>query len=246
MDQLSRSSIRAEGLRGLVFDIDDTVTRNGVLEPRCVLGDAPTGRRPVSTLVAVTGRPLGWADRDRPAVAGSRWPSAKTAPAGRGSKARAIPGKATSADEEERRAIRLRCFDSDPKQEVARAMPHVSGEQRPSRSAGATSRSTSASSVSLAAGRRRSRSSGSSSEHGRCKTSGLDGARARRARSLEQGVGNGVVKALRDALDIDLDARAGPSWVFVGDSGNDAAAFELFRHTASASPTCARSPRSAP
>ena len=38
---------------------------------------------------------------------------------------------------------------------------------------------------------------------------------------------SGVVKALREALDIDLDDEP-ERWVFVGDSGNDAAAFSYF------------------
>ena len=48
-------------LRGVVFDIDDTVTRDGRLEPEayaaiCALADAGL------LLAAVTGRPMGWAD----------------------------------------------------------------------------------------------------------------------------------------------------------------------------------------
>lgn len=49
------------GVRGVVFDIDDTVTRNGVLEPSAYTAM----HRLVSAgfeLVAVTGRPLGWTD----------------------------------------------------------------------------------------------------------------------------------------------------------------------------------------
>ncbi|MBW1874764.1 MAG: hypothetical protein JRI98_05140 [Deltaproteobacteria bacterium] len=49
------------GVRGVVFDIDDTVTRNGVLEP-----DAYAAMHLLADggfeLVAVTGRPLGWTD----------------------------------------------------------------------------------------------------------------------------------------------------------------------------------------
>ncbi len=48
-------------ITGVVFDIDDTVTRNGVLE--AVAYDAMHGLADAGfQLVAVTGRPLGWTD----------------------------------------------------------------------------------------------------------------------------------------------------------------------------------------
>ncbi|MEO0325655.1 MAG: HAD hydrolase family protein, partial [Myxococcota bacterium] len=57
-------------LRGVVFDVDDTLTRDGVLEAEAyaalhALADAGL------VLAAVTGRPLGWAD-----VYAQQWPVA--------------------------------------------------------------------------------------------------------------------------------------------------------------------------
>lgn len=48
-------------VRGLVFDIDDTVTRDGRLEPNALAAMARLDEAGL-TLVAVTGRPLGWVD----------------------------------------------------------------------------------------------------------------------------------------------------------------------------------------
>ncbi|MGB5365602.1 MAG: HAD hydrolase family protein, partial [Polyangiales bacterium] len=57
----SYRQLDSAGIRGLVFDIDDTVTRDGVLEPA-----AYTAMHRLAgagfELVAVTGRPLGWTD----------------------------------------------------------------------------------------------------------------------------------------------------------------------------------------
>lgn len=53
--------LQADSVRGVVFDVDDTVTHRGVLEPEAFSAMhalAEAGLR----LVAVTGRPLGWTD----------------------------------------------------------------------------------------------------------------------------------------------------------------------------------------
>lgn len=61
-------STRLATLRGLAFDIDDTVTRDGRLEPQAF--DAMWRLHQAGlTLVAVTGRPIGWAD-----VVARHWP----------------------------------------------------------------------------------------------------------------------------------------------------------------------------
>ena len=58
----------AAGLRGLVFDIDDTVTRNGVLEAVAFSAMHRLAEAGYD-LIAVTGRPLGWVD-----VIARQWP----------------------------------------------------------------------------------------------------------------------------------------------------------------------------
>lgn len=49
------------GLFGLAFDVDDTITENGELMP-CALSSMGTLRDAGVRLIAVTGRPLGWAE----------------------------------------------------------------------------------------------------------------------------------------------------------------------------------------
>lgn len=71
MERLGMESYRnldPVGVRGVVFDVDDTVTRDGILQPTAYsamheLVDAGFD------LVAVTGRPLGWTD-----VLARQWP----------------------------------------------------------------------------------------------------------------------------------------------------------------------------
>ncbi|MAQ15344.1 MAG: HAD family hydrolase [Sandaracinus sp.] len=66
LDALSGDALR--GLEGVVFDVDDTLTRGGLLEPEAFVAMhslANAGLR----LWAVTGRPLGWAQ-----VFAAQWP----------------------------------------------------------------------------------------------------------------------------------------------------------------------------
>ncbi len=64
------SALPCDGVRGLIFDVDDTVTRDGRLER--VAFDAMWSLADAGlVLVAVTGRPLGWAD-----VIARQWPVA--------------------------------------------------------------------------------------------------------------------------------------------------------------------------
>ena len=87
---------RCRGLAGVVFDIDDTVTRDGALEREAFDALWRAARRGLA-LIAVTGRPLGWADVMARELAASTRRSARTAPAGcwRGRRACA---RATSHD----------------------------------------------------------------------------------------------------------------------------------------------------
>lgn len=64
----SYRNLDAAGVRGVVFDIDDTVTRKGVLEPVAYTAMHQLAKAGFD-LVAVTGRPLGWTD-----VIARQWP----------------------------------------------------------------------------------------------------------------------------------------------------------------------------
>ena len=213
----SYRNLRAEGLRGLVFDIDDTVTRNGVLEPSAYsamhqLADAGF------TLVAVTGRPLGWAD-----VIARQWP-VRVAVGENGAGWSWVEGEQFHegyfCGEEERRA-HVALLEAI-RQEVARAMPHVrvSSDHRARRCDLAFDVgelvSLPRADVDALVGiiERMGAGTSVSTVHAHAVPGPWNKA-------------NGVVKALRDALGIDLDAER-DGWVFVGDSGNDAAAFSYF------------------
>jgi HAD superfamily hydrolase (TIGR01484 family) len=214
---LSYRELDPSGIRGVVFDIDDTVTRNGVLEP-----DAYAAMHRLADagfeLVAVTGRPLGWTDviarlwPVRAAVGenGAGWAWVDDAgmhegyfcdAAERGKQAALLdtirrnvatrmPGVKTTSDHRHRRCDLA--FDvgesvSLPRAEIDALVELIEG-------LGAR---TSVSTV-----------------HAHAIPGPWDKA-------------EGVARALRDVLDIDLDAEL-ERWVFVGDSGNDAAAFERF------------------
>jgi HAD superfamily hydrolase (TIGR01484 family) len=58
----------ARAIEGIVFDIDDTVTRGGVIE-EVAFGAIHRARRAGLRCIAVTGRPLGWVD-----VLAATWP----------------------------------------------------------------------------------------------------------------------------------------------------------------------------
>ncbi|MBK7774203.1 MAG: HAD-IIB family hydrolase [Sandaracinaceae bacterium] len=66
LDHVSTEALR--GLRGLCFDIDDTVTRGGKLQPEAFAAMWRLHAAGVR-LIAVTGRPLGWAN-----VVARHWP----------------------------------------------------------------------------------------------------------------------------------------------------------------------------
>jgi HAD superfamily hydrolase (TIGR01484 family) len=205
------------GIRGLVFDIDDTVTRNGVLEPGAYvamhrLADAGFD------LVAVTGRPLGWAD-----VVARHWP-VRVAIGENGAGWSWVDGDRfregyfCSEEERARQALLLDRI----REEVARAMPQVriSSDNRARRCDLAFDigelvslpRPEIDALVSLIEG------FGAS-----CSVSTVHAHAVPGPWNKARGVG----RALGDALAIDLDAEL-DQWVFVGDSGNDAEAFAYF------------------
>ncbi|MFW6051877.1 MAG: HAD-IIB family hydrolase [Myxococcota bacterium] len=221
MEPLARlpTSVLAR-LEGVVFDVDDTVTRDGRLEREAFdamwcLHDAGVA------LMAVTGRPLGWCDvwaRTWPIVAavgengaGWVWRDGKGIHEGY-----AYPDAARA--EQAARLARVR-------RRVAEALPHVpvAGDQRARRcdlafDVGETHRLDEPDIDRVVAcieaeGAR----AVVSSVHAHAAPGDWDKAR-------------GAVGAARDALAVDL-AAARARWLFVGDSGNDQAAFRWFEHT---------------
>lgn len=207
----------ARGLIGVAFDVDDTVTRDGRLEPEAfhamhALADAGLN------LVAVTGRPIGWADvlaRQWPVAvavgengAGWIWRSGEricegyAAPAGRraaygelfarirGRVAAELPHVKESTDQWARRCD----LAFDIGETVTLPRPDVDALVRLIEGEGA------ASSV--------------SSVHAHAIPGAWDKA-------------TGIVQAVRDALGIVVE-DAPARWLFIGDSPNDGAAFAYF------------------
>ena len=205
------------GVRGLVFDIDDTVTRNGVLDPRAYAAMHQLANAGFE-LVAVTGRPLGWAD-----VVARQWP-VRLAIGENGAGWSWIGGNQfhegyfCTETERGRQATLLERI----REEVARRMPEVrvSSDHRARRCDLAFDvgelvslpRSEIDALVSLIEGF--GASSSVSTVHAHAVPGPWNKAK-------------GVARALDDALGIDLDAEL-DRWVFVGDSGNDAEAFAYF------------------
>lgn len=204
-------------IRGLVFDIDDTVTRNGVLEPGAYAAMHQLAGAGLS-LVAVTGRPLGWTD-----VVARLWPvDLAVGENGAGwtwvDETGAHEGYFSSPEE---RVVQAKLLDV-VRQTVASEMPEVRTTQdhRHRRcdlafDIGENEALTRAEIDELVAiiERLGARSS-VSTVHAHAAPGPWDKA-------------EGVIRALREALGVELDTEI-DRWVFVGDSGNDAAAFARF------------------
>ena len=204
-------------IRGLVFDIDDTVTRNGVLEPGAysamhLLADAGFD------LVAVTGRPLGWAD-----LFARLWPvrlAVGENGAGWASVYDKVFREGYFAGEAERRGYPA-LFRSIQRA-VSEAMPHVkvTSDQRARRCDLAFDIGESVKLPTMDVDRlvqlieEHGARSSVSTVHAHAVPGSWDKA-------------SGTAAALRDVLGVDVDQER-ERWVFVGDSGNDAAAFEYF------------------
>jgi hypothetical protein len=205
------------GIRGVVFDIDDTVTRNGVLE-----ADAYAAMHLLASagfeLVAVTGRPLGWTD-----VIARLWP-VRVAVGENGAGWTWVDDAGTHEGyfcTEAERAEQATVLDTI-RRKAAMAMPHVhtTNDHRHRR-------------CDLAF------DVGESVSLPRAEIDALvgliEGLGARSSVSTVHAhaipgpwdKAEGVARALGDALGIDLGSEL-ERWVFVGDSGNDAAAFERF------------------
>ncbi|MGB5546813.1 MAG: HAD-IIB family hydrolase [Polyangiales bacterium] len=213
----SYRELNPAGIRGLVFDIDDTVTRNGVLEP----GAYAAMHRLAGAgfdLVAVTGRPLGWTD-----VLARLWP-VRIAVGENGAgwtwvdEAGAHEGYFCNEAERELQADLLNAI----RQKVASAMPHVqtTNDHRHRRCDLAFDVGESQSlpraeiDALLDLIERLGARTSVSTVHAHAVPGPWDKAQ-------------GVARALHEVLDIDLAAEI-ERWVFVGDSGNDEAAFARF------------------
>jgi HAD superfamily hydrolase (TIGR01484 family) len=208
------------GIRGLVFDIDDTVTRNGVLEPGAYSAMHQLSEAGFE-LVAVTGRPLGWAD-----LIARLWPL-RLAIGENGAGWSWVEGEVFRegyfADWDERAqypSLFRRIEDA-----VRRTMPHVSvtSDNRARR-------------CDLAFDIGESVTLPSNDIDRLVELIEEHGAQAPVSTVHAHAVpgawnkASGTAAALREVLGIDLDAER-DKWVFIGDSGNDAAAFEYFGHS---------------
>jgi len=209
-------------LAGVVFDVDDTITRGGRIEREAF--DALHDLRASGlVLVAVTGRPLGWTDvmaRHLPvhiAVGenGAGWTAVVEGEVIEGHYEDAETRGRTAASLER---IRLR---------VARELPEVivATDQRARRcdlafDVGETrtlDERTIAALVRILEEEGARRPVPVSSVHAHAVLGGWDKAR-------------GVARALSEVLEIG-EAAARERFLFVGDSGNDAEAFGWFEHT---------------
>lgn len=205
------------GLRGVVFDIDDTVTRDGVLEAEAFKAMHQL-RAAGFDLVAVTGRPLGWTD-----VIARMWP-VRIAVGENGAGWAWMDGIRACAGyfaEPHERTDHDRLLAAI-RQDVISKMPHVQlANDRGARRcdlAYDVGEETTLPQNDIDALVELIESHGArsavSTVHAHATPGQWDKAR-------------GVKKALREVLDVNLDQEL-DQWVFVGDSGNDAAAFAYF------------------
>lgn len=206
---------------GVVFDVDDTVTRDGRLERDAF--DAMWRLRDAGLrLVAVTGRPLGWCD-----VLARMWPvDVAVGENGAGwvwvdASHRLRHGYFADAEARKEHAERL----ARVRERVGRELPAVAptGDLWARRCE-----------IAFDVGEEVTLDRAIVAQLVAC-------IEAEGARSMVSTVhahaipgpwdkAQGVVRAAREALAVDLTARR-DRWVFIGDSGNDAAAFAWFEHT---------------
>jgi HAD superfamily hydrolase (TIGR01484 family) len=213
--ELSPETCRA--LVGIAFDIDDTVTRDGRLELpafQAMYELAAAGLR----LIAVTGRPLGWAD-----VIALRWP-VDVAVGENGAGWVWREGRSLREgyfDTEETRAGYAKLFER-VRRRVARELPNVRPtiDQRARRcdlafDVGETMQ-LKTDEIERLVGIIESEGAQSavSSVHAHAQPADWDKAR-------------GIERAVREALGIEVAGQR-DRWLFIGDSGNDAAAFTYF------------------
>ena len=218
----SYEALDPTGIHGLIFDIDDTITRNGVLEPGAYSAMHQLAEADF-LLIAVTGRPLGWTD-----LIARLWP-VRIAVGENGAGWAWVEGaefhEGYFCSEQER--SRYRELFGAIEQAVGEALPDVqrSSDHRARRCDLAFDIGES---VALPP-EDVERLTSIIEAHGAASSVSTVHAHA------VPGPWNkalGVVRAAQEVLGIDLDDETERSrWVFVGDSGNDAAAFEYFANS---------------
>lgn len=209
--------LNPSGLRGVIFDIDDTVTNEGVLEPEAFTAMHRLGAVGFD-LIAVTGRPLGWTD-----VLARMWPI-RIAVGENGAGWAWMDGVRARAGyfaQPKERARHDRLLD-EIRRDVTLKMPHVQlandrGARRCDLAYDVGEETTLPQTdidalVDLI--EKHGARSAVSTVHAHATPGDWDKAR-------------GVERALREVLQVDLD-RELDRWLFVGDSGNDATAFAHF------------------
>ncbi|MEM1414987.1 MAG: HAD-IIB family hydrolase [Myxococcota bacterium] len=215
LEELPTTTLNA--LRGVIFDVDDTLTREGVLEAEAFAAMHALAEAGL-VLAAVTGRPLGWAD-----VYAQQWPVAFSVGENGAGWATRRGGRfrVGYADDEGTRAAQRGTLERI-RARVARELPNVrTASDQPARrcdlafDVGEEVRLGEAGRAALVAiieaeGAR----STTSSVHCHAVPGLWDKAR-------------GAAAAARAVLGVALGEERG-RWLFVGDSGNDAAAFAAF------------------
>ena len=211
-------ALDASKVKGIVFDIDDTVTSGGILQ--AVAFEAMhRAHKAGLRLVAVTGRPIGWAD-----VVARTWPvDLAIGENGAGwvwrSGAKVKEGYFCDQVERDKQRAAL----SKVRASVRKELPHIveSADQWARRCDAAFDVGES---VTLPAEdiealvtliESHAMKSSVSSVHAHAIPGSWNKA-------------NGTERALADALSITLGTEL-ERWVFIGDSGNDAAAFSYFK-----------------
>ena len=205
------------GLRGVVFDVDDTLTRDGILEAEAFAALHALHEAGL-TLAAVTGRPLGWSD-----VYAQQWPVAFAVGengAGWGTRKGGTfrVGYAYGDAERARQRVLLDRIAA----RVRREMPQV----RPAKDQGARRCDLAfdvGEEVKLPEPERQALVALIEAEGAQATTSSVHCHAVPGAWDKA----TGAAAAAKDVLDVDLRAEHG-RWLFVGDSGNDAAAFAAF------------------
>jgi HAD superfamily hydrolase (TIGR01484 family) len=202
---------------GVTFDIDDTVTRAGRLELsafRAMYALAEAGFH----LVACTGRPIGWID-----VVVHHWPiSVGVGENGAGWIWRdGVVYRDNYFDPAERRTAYSDLFERVINR-VARELPHVKlstdNWARRCDLAFDVGETVSLPADDIAALLQAIEAEGALANASTVHAHVIPGGWNKAA---------GIVRAVKDALDIDIDGER-DRWLFIGDSGNDAPAFEYF------------------
>jgi HAD superfamily hydrolase (TIGR01484 family) len=211
------TSERVRGLRGVCFDIDDTVTTHGVLDVAAYAALAEL-RAQGLMLIAVTGRPLGFAE----IVARTWCVDAAVGENGAGYIARRPQGMKFGYWDDEATRLEQSVRLGEIRQRVARELPHVrlssdSWARRCDLAFDVNEEAQLASEdvdalVHIIEGAGANASV--SSVHAHAQLGDHDKAR-------------GVVRAAQELFDLEAD-QVQNGFLFVGDSGNDAAAFAWF------------------